>query len=78
MNLQDIYDSWEQDSKFERDLLTEETLKIPRLHSKYLRMLSEARLKHKKYESDYKKLFRLKHEHYRGDLDQDTLKKMGW
>ena len=78
MNIKDIYDSWDQDSKFERDLLTEETLKIPRLHSKYLRMLSEERIKLKKYESDYKKLFRVKHEYYRGDLDKDTLKEMGW
>ncbi len=78
MNIKDIYESWDQDSKFERDLLTEETLKIPRLHSKYLRMLSEERIKLKKYESDYKKLFRIKHEYYRGDLDKDTLKEMGW
>lgn len=78
MNIKDIYESWEQDSKFERDLLTEETLKIPRLHHKYLRILSEERLRLKKYESDYKKLFRLKHEYYRGDLDKDTLKQMGW
>jgi len=78
MNIKDIYESWDQDSKFERDLLTEETLKIPRLHSKYLRMLSEERIKLKKYESDYKKLFRVKHEYYRGDLDKDTLKEMGW
>ncbi|MEK9694393.1 MAG: recombination mediator protein UvsY [Candidatus Poseidoniales archaeon] len=78
MNLKDIYENWEQDSKFERDLLTEETLRIPRLHSKYLRVLSEERIKLKGHEAEYKKLFRVKHEYYRGDLDQDTLKAWGW
>jgi hypothetical protein len=78
MNINDIYELWEIDSHFERDELTEETLKIPKLHSKYLRILSEERLRLKTFESSYKKLFRLKHEYYRGDLDGDTLKQMGW
>jgi len=78
MNINDIYELWEIDSHFERDELTEETLKIPKLHSKYLRILSEERLRLKTFESLYKKLFRLKHEYYRGDLDGDTLKQMGW
>lgn len=78
MNINDIYELWEIDSHFERDELTEETLKIPKLHSKYLRILSEERLRLKTFESSYKKLFRLKHEYYRGDLDGDTLKNMGW
>lgn len=78
MNINDIYELWEIDSHFERDELTEETLKIPKLHSKYLRILSEERLRLKTFESSYKKLFRLKHEYYRGDLDGDTLKDMGW
>ena len=78
MNINDIYELWEIDSHFERDELTEETLKIPKLHSKYLRILSEERLRLKTFESSYKNLFRLKHEYYRGDLDGDTLKQMGW
>ena len=78
MNINDIYELWEIDSHFEREELTEETLKIPKLHSKYLRILSEERLRLKTFESSYKKLFRIKHEYYRGDLDGDTLKEMGW
>jgi hypothetical protein len=78
MQLNEIYELWDVDSHFERDLLTEETLKIPRLHSKYLRILSEERIRLKTYESNYKKLFRLKHEYYRGDLDHETLTERGW
>ena len=50
MNINDIYELWEIDSHFERDELTEETLKIPKLHSKYLRILSEERLRIKTFE----------------------------
>ena len=49
MQLNEIYELWDVDSHFERDLLTEETLKIPRLHSKYLRILSEERIRLKTY-----------------------------
>ena len=78
MKLDDIFDLWKEDSYFERDELTEETLRIPQLHSKYLRTLSQERIRLKMFESDYKKLYRIMHEYYRGDLDGDTLKQMGW
>ena len=78
MKLDDIFDLWKEDSYFERDELTEETLRIPQLHSKYLRTLSQERIRLKMFESDYKKLYRIMHEYYRGDLDEDTLKEKGW
>tara|TARA_S200002703_G_scaffold2466_2_gene3861 strand:+ start:34864 stop:35298 length:435 start_codon:yes stop_codon:yes gene_type:complete len=78
MKIDDIYDLWREDSYFERDELTEETLKIPQLHSKYLRILSGERIRLKMLESESKKLYKNKHEYYRGDLDEDTLKEKGW
>lgn len=78
MKLDDIFDLWKEDSYFERDELTEETLRIPQLHSKYLRTLSQERIRLKMFESEYKKLYRIMHEYYRGDLDEDTLKEKGW
>lgn len=78
MKLDDIFDLWKEDSYFERDELTEETLRIPQLHSKYLRTLSQERIRLKMFESDYKKLYRIMHEYYRGDLDEETLKEKGW
>jgi len=78
MKIDDIYDLWREDSYFERDELTEETLKIPQLHSKYLRILSGERIRLKMLESESKKLYKNKHEYYRGDIDEDTLKEKGW
>lgn len=78
MKLEEIYEAWSQDSVFERDLLTEESIKIPQLHSKYLKMLSTERMRSKAVQQEYKTLFRIKHEYYRGDLDHETLINRGW
>ena len=78
MNIQDIYESWEQDSVFERDQLSEESIKIPQLHSKYMKILSQERMKGKAVTHVYKQLYKIKHEYYRGDLDMETLQAYGW
>jgi hypothetical protein len=78
MNIQDIYESWEQDSVFERDQLSEESIKIPQLHSKYMKILSQERMKSKVITHQYKQLYKIKHEYYRGDLDMETLQAYGW
>lgn len=78
MKLEEIYEAWAEDSVFERENLTEESLRIPQLHSKYLKLLSIERMRHKATTQEYKKLFRVKHEYYRGDLDQETLIEKGW
>ena len=78
MNIQDIYESWEQDSVFERDQLSEESIKVPQLHSKYMKILSQERMRSKVAAHDYKKLYKIKHEYYRGDIDMETLKQYSW
>lgn len=44
ITLDDIKSQWVEDSKIEQDLLDEESIKIPQLHSKYLNYLSDVRL----------------------------------
>lgn len=78
MNIQQIYESWEQDSVFERDKLSEESIKIPQLHSKYMKILSQERMRSKTVTHQYKELYKIKHEYYRGDLDMETLKSYAW
>ena len=78
MNIQDIYESWEQDSVFERDQLSEESIKVPQLHSKYMKILSQERMRSKVADHDYTKLYKIKHEYYRGDIDMETLKQYSW
>ncbi len=66
ITLDDIKSQWAEDSKIEQDLLDEESIKIPQLHSKYLNYLSDVRLLKLKKEYEYKSLRRDKFEYYTG------------
>ena len=78
MKLEQIFNEWENDSKFDRTELGEESLKTPQLHHKYFKIFAEERLILRKLESDYKILYRDKYEYYQGTLDEGTLRANGW
>lgn len=74
--LEKVMELWAVDSIVEETEIGRELLKIPTLHSKYLRILSAHNLLAKKYTSDYQKLKTIKWEYYKGDLNNpDDLKK---
>ncbi len=78
MKLEDIQTMWENDSKIDRTELGEESLRIPLLHSKYYKLFANERLLLRKMESEFKDLYRLKHEYYSGTISEDDLKSNGW
>jgi hypothetical protein len=69
ITLEDIKSQWAEDSVIDRELLDEESLKIPQLHSKYLNYLSDVKLLKIKKEQEYKTLIRDKFEYYTGKAD---------
>ena len=69
MKIDDIMESWSKDSKIDDTELGAESLRIPMLHHKYYKIMIEEALLLKKYEYDYKNMYRLKHEYYMGILD---------
>jgi hypothetical protein len=78
MKLEEIQASWKQDSQIDRTELGEESLRIPQLHSKYFNMFSAERLQLKKYQFDYKQLYKKKHEYYNGNISEEDLIEYGW
>jgi hypothetical protein len=64
-----IKSQWAEDSVMDRELLDEESLKIPQLHSKYLNYLSDVKLLKIKKEQEYKTLIREKFEYYTGKAE---------
>lgn len=78
MKLEDIQLAWKKDSEVDRTELGEESLRIPQLHSKYYNLYLEERMSLKKFESAYKKLFKVKFEYYNGTLSEEDLKENGW
>ena len=78
MKLEEILDMWTEDCIVDRTELGEEALKLPKLHSKYLRHFSEERLLLRKLEQERKELVLLKSDYYRGVLPEEDLKSNGW
>ena len=76
--IDELLEMWRQDSEIDRTEPGKELLNIPKLHSKYLNILSKHRLLSKEAEFKYNKMKRLKWEYYTGKLDDDDLKKHGW
>jgi hypothetical protein len=78
MKLEDIHDMWGEDCDIDRTELGEESLKLPKFHSKYLRIYSEERLILKTMEAYRKQYVKLKYDYYRGILPEEDLKENGW
>jgi len=78
MKLDEIHALWDEDCNIDRTELGEESLRIPKLHSKYLQIYSTERLQLRRLEEERKELVKLKHDYYRGVLPEEDLKANGW
>lgn len=69
VTVEQLHDMWSEDSVIDKTEPGLELLKIPKLQSKYLKIMSYHNLRSKKYSSDYNKLRRTMYEYYDGDLN---------
>lgn len=76
--IDELLEMWKADAQIDRIEPGKALLDIPKLHSKYLNILSANRLLAKEAEFKYNKMRKLKWEYYTGKLDKDTLDKYGW
>jgi hypothetical protein len=76
--LDDLLAMWAKDSEIDRTEPGKALLDIPKLHSKYLNILSNHRLLVREAEFKYNRMRKIKWEYYTGKLDDDELKKHGW
>tara|TARA_R110000868_G_scaffold17834_1_gene77871 strand:+ start:208 stop:642 length:435 start_codon:yes stop_codon:yes gene_type:complete len=77
MKLEDIYTEWEKDATIDRTELSDEVLRIPKLHHKYFKMFTNERLILRKYEAEFKQLKLAKHEFFTMGPTEETHAK-GW
>ena len=76
--LDDLLVTWAKDSEIDRTEPGKALLDIPKLHSKYLNILSNHRLLVREAEFKYNRMRKIKWEYYTGKLDDDELKKHEW
>lgn len=70
-------EEWSKDAHIDRTEIGEEALKIPRLHSKYINILTQERLLLRKLEADFKILKKDKYEFLSLGPTKEQ-KDMGW
>lgn len=78
MTLDKLMEEWRKDSPVDSTELGLASLKIPELHSKYLKIYFEERRKLKALEFQSKDLSLKKYEYYNGRLSQEELDEMNW
>jgi hypothetical protein len=76
--IDDLLAEWAKDSVIDRTEPGKALLDIPKLHSKYLNILSNHRLLIRDAEFKYNRMKKIKWEYYTGKLDDDQLSKYGW
>ena len=70
-------EEWEKDARISDDL-TLESLRIPQIHSKWMKFLFKEKKELVIIKTAYAKMKRLRWEHYNGTIDHEVLDKMGW
>lgn len=66
-----LMEEWVKDSPVNETEPSKELIKVPQLHSKYLRILTHHNLIVKKLAGDYARLKKIKLEYYSGDLNNE-------
>lgn len=78
LELQNILDEWSKDCEINDMKLDETSRETPKLHSKYLSLLSNYKLMLKRAEFKQKELLKDKWLYYNGKMSEDELKEKGW
>jgi hypothetical protein len=78
VDIETLYNEWAKDGEIDQTNISKSTTDIPKLHNKYFRWYVEEGLRLKKLKAEYKILYKLKGEWYRGELDDEELKEHGW
>lgn len=78
MTIDEIHEMWANDCHIDDNFLGENSTATPKLHAKYVKLLTSTKLKHTKLSSDYNLLRKNKFRYYRGELSRDELQELGW
>ena len=70
MNLETLNDMWEKDSQLNDEKLDHDSLEIPKLHAKYLRLYNNFTTLRDQAELDVKRTYRDRWEYYTGKSEK--------
>ena len=78
MNIEEVLKMWKDDSVIDEFKLDDVTIKTARMHSKYLELITIAKMRRKKKDLEYKTLLKDKWLYYEGKLSREQIDEFGW
>jgi len=78
MKFEEIQKLWSGDCHIDETELSQESVKIPQLHNKYLILFHDERLRLRTMKFDNSKLLKVKREYYSGRMDAAELEAYDW
>ena len=78
MNIEEVLKMWKDDSVIDEFKLDDVTIKTARMHSKYLELITIAKMSRKKRDFEYKTLLKDKWLYYEGKLSREQIDEFGW
>ena len=78
MKLEKIQELWNRDREIDYTELGTESIRIPQIHDKYLKIYTDERIKLRGLEFELSKLVRAKTDWYAGRMSQEDLEERGW
>jgi len=78
VNIEEVLKMWKEDSIIDDLKLDDTTVKMARVHSKYLELITIAKIRRKKKDLDYKTLLKNKWLYYNGKLSKEEIDIYKW
>ena len=78
LNLEDILNKWEEDSKINQTDLSHASIETAMAHSRYLKLLSLGKLQLKKSQLNQKSLLKDKWLYYNNKMSKEEIDEHGW
>jgi hypothetical protein len=77
LNIEQIVAEWDKDSKVDETELSSESVKIPKIHNKYLKIFMGERVSLFKLKAEKNRVKKTLLEYYLGELDREELEELG-
>jgi hypothetical protein len=78
LTLEQILEQWKKDCEIDDMELDKSSRETPKLHAKYIELLSLAKLQKQRKDMEFKRLLKDKFMWYNGKMDKNTMDEKGW
>ncbi len=78
MKLEEIQELWNRDREIDITELATESIRIPQIHDKYLKIYVDEKIKLRKLHLNLAKISKMKSDYYSGRMSQEELDRLEW